>query len=92
MVPVVGIDHASTSAFATEAYTPSPGPSISVPVSELELTTMPKQLDSAIGRRLEAPPSVGDHVVHPIVIADYWSFSTCLWPPVVRYRPCCLMP
>ena len=53
MGPVVGADHAPTTAFATEAYTLSPGPLISVPV--------PKQLGSASGRGLETPPTVSDH-------------------------------
>ena len=89
MAPVVSVDHAPTTAFAREAYTLPPGPPISVPaVSELELISVSKQLDSASGRGLETPSTVGDHVVHTIVIANYWSFSTCLWPPVA----CCPMP
>ena len=73
MVPVVGADYASTTAFATEAYTLSPGPPTSVLV--------PKQLGSASGQGLEIPPTVSDHAVLTIVVANYWSFSTCLWSP-----------
>jgi len=47
MVPVVGVDHAPTTAFASEAYTPSP--TISAPVSGS------KQLGSASGQGLETP-------------------------------------
>ena len=78
MVPVVGVGHAPTTAFATEAYTLSP---ISAPV-----------LGPASGRGLETPPTVSDHVVLTIVIANYWPFSNCLWPPIVRYRPRSPMP
>ena len=87
MVPVVGVDHAPTTVFATEL---SPGSPISLPVSGL----IPVQLDSASGRRLDidTPPAVSDHTVHTIIVADYWSFSTCLWPPIDRYCPHCLMP
>ena len=88
MVPVVGVDHAPTTAFATEAYTPSPGPPISVPVSG----SISMQLGSASGQGLETPPTVSDHAVHTIVVANYWSFSTCLCPLVDRYHPHCLMP
>ena len=87
MVPVVGVDHSPTTPFATEAYTPSLGPPISVPVSGL--TPMPKQLGSAVGRGLETPPIVSDHAVFTIVVANYWTF---LRPPLVRYRPHFLMP
>ena len=78
MVPVVGVDHASTTAFTMEANT--------VPVSGL--IPVPKQLDSAGSRGLEIPPTVNYHAVLTIVVADYWSLSTCL----VYYRPHCLMP
>ena len=86
MVPVVGVDHAPTAAFATETCTLSPG---SVPVS----ASMPvsEQLGSASGRDLETPPTVSDHAVLTIVVANYWSFSKCLWPLIVHY-PHCLMP
>jgi hypothetical protein len=73
MVPVVDVDHAPTSAFATEACTLSPGPQISVPV--------PKQLGSASGQGLETLLTVSDFAVLTIVAANYWSFRTCLWPP-----------
>jgi hypothetical protein len=68
MVPVVGVDHAPT-AFATEAYTLSPGPSISVPISG----SIPalKQLGSASSLELETPSTVSDHAVHMIVVANY---------------------
>jgi hypothetical protein len=71
MVPVVDVDHAPTTVFATEAYTQSLGPSISVPVSGLIL--VPKQLGSASGGGLETSPTVGDHAVPMIVVANYWS-------------------
>ena len=89
MVPVVGVDHAPTTAFATEAYTLPPGPSISVPVSG----SIPvlKQVGSASGQGLETPPTVSDPAVHAIV-ANYWSFSTYLWLPIDHYRPRCLTP
>ena len=85
MVPVVGVDHAFTTVFATEL---SPASPILLPVSGL----IPAQLDSASGRGLETPPTVSDHTVHTIVVADYWSFSTCLWLPIDHYCPRCLMP
>ena len=90
MVPMVGVDHAPTTAFATEAYTLPPGPSVSVPVSG----SMPvlKQLGSASGRGLETPPTVSDPAVHTIVVANYWSFSACLWPPIDHYHHRCLTP
>ena len=75
MVPVVGVDYAPTSAFATEAYTPPPGPPFSVPVSEL--IPVPNQLGSASGRGLENPPAVSDRAVLMIVVAKYWSFRIC---------------
>ena len=62
MVPVVGVDHAPATAFATEAYRLSPGAPISVP--------LPKQLGSASGRGLETPPTVSDHAVLTIVVAN----------------------
>ena len=66
MVPVVGVDHAPTAAFATEAYTPSQDPSLSVSVSGS------KQLSSASGRKLESPPTVSVLAVLTIalLIAD----------------------
>ena len=87
MVPVVGIDHVPTTAFATEL---SPGSPISLPASGL--IPVSKQLDSASGRGLETPPTVSDHTVHTIIVADYWSFSIYLWPPIDCYYPHCLMP
>ena len=62
MVPVLGVDHAPTTAFAAEAPTLSPGPPISVPV--------PKQLGSPSGQGLETPPTVSDHAVLTIVVAN----------------------
>ena len=82
MVPVAGVDHAFTTVFATEAYTLSPGSPISGS----------KQLGSTSGGGLGAPSTVSDHAVLTIVIANYWSFSTCLWPLIVRYCLCCPMP
>ena len=88
MVPVAGVDPPTT-AFATEAYTPTAGPSISVPV--------PKQLGSASDRGLEIQLTVSDYVMLTIVVANYWSFSICLWPLIVHYRlrrpmPYCMYP
>jgi hypothetical protein len=76
---VVGIDHTPTPALAMEAYSLSPGTPFSVPV--------PKQLGSASDLGLETPLKVSDHPVLMIVVANYWSFSTCLWPPIVHYCP-----
>jgi hypothetical protein len=60
MVPVVGVDHAPTTAFATEAYTLlSPGPPTSVPDSGL--IPVHKQPGSASGQGFETPPTVSDH-------------------------------
>ena len=87
MVPVVGVDHTPTTEFAAEACTLSSGPPISVPV-----LPVPKQLGSASGRGLESPPAVSDHAMLMIIIANYWSFSTCLWPPIVHYHPHYPMP
>ena len=81
MVPVVGVDHAPTTAFAAEAYTPSLNPPI-----------VPEQLGSASGGELEIQPTVSDHAILTIVVANYWSFSTCLWPLIVHCRPRCLIP
>ena len=75
MVPVVGVDHAPTTAFTTEAYALSQHPLISVPVSGP--TLVPKQLGPTGGRGLETLPTVSDHAVLTIVIADYWLFSIC---------------
>ena len=83
MVPTVGVDHAPIAAFGTEAYTLSPGPSVTVPV--------PEQFGSASGPGLETQPTVSDYNVLMIVVANYWSISICP-PPMVHYRPCCLMP
>ena len=79
MVPVVGVDHTLT----TEAYTLSPGPPFSVPVSGLLSVPGP-----ASGRGLETPPTVSDHAVLTIIVANYWSFSTCLWPLVHQCPHC----
>ena len=70
MVPVVGVDHAATTAFTTEAHSLSPVPPIR-PVSGF--ICVPKQLDSAGGRGLETPPTVSDHAdaALTIVIANY---------------------
>jgi hypothetical protein len=87
MVPVVGVDHAPTIAFATEV---SPGPIISVSRS-IPVPTG-KQLGSANSPGLGISPTVSDHAVLTIVVANYWLFSTCLWPPIVHYRPRCPMP
>jgi hypothetical protein len=64
MVPLIGVDHVPTPAFATEAYTLSPGSPVTVPA--------PKQHGSASGRRLETQPTVSDHAVLTIVVTDYW--------------------
>ena len=86
MVPasVFGVDHAPTMAFTTEAYTLSSGPPISVPVSR-SIAPVPKRLGSDIGAVLE---TVSDNAVLTIVVANYWSFSTRLWP-IVHLRPRC---
>ena len=60
MVPVIGVDHAPTTAFATEAYTCLPS---SVPA--------PNQLGSASVRGLEAPSMVSYHAMLTIVVANY---------------------
>jgi hypothetical protein len=95
MVPDVGVDHAPITVFATEAYTPtmtpSPGLPISVPVSGS--IPVPEQLSAGDRElELETPPTVSVHAVLTIVIANYWSFSTCLWPPIVHFHPRCPMP
>ena len=59
MIPVVGVDHAPSTVFATEAYTPSPSPPVSMPISG----SIPVQLGSASDRGLETPPTVSDHAV-----------------------------
>ena len=61
---MAGVDHAPTTAFATEACTLSPGRPISVPVSG----SIPVQLGSASGQGLEIPPTVSDHAVYIIVV------------------------
>jgi hypothetical protein len=84
VVPTVG---APTTAFATEAYTLSPDPTISVPV--------PNQLGSstsASGRGLETPPMVSDRAALTIVVPNYWSFSISLRSAVVHYRPLLFIP
>jgi hypothetical protein len=57
--PVVGVDHAPTTTFATEAL--SPGPPTSVPV--LGSIPVPEQFGSASGGGLETPPTVSDHAM-----------------------------
>ena len=77
MVPasVSGVDHAPTMAFTTEAYTMSPGPPISVPVSR-SIVPVPKQLGSALGSAsgavLETPLTltVSDNAVLMIAVAN----------------------
>jgi hypothetical protein len=86
MVPVVGVDHAPTTAFATEACTLSPDPPISVPASGSLLVHKQLQVGSATGRG-ETPPSVSDNAVLTIVVTNYRSFSTRLWSPIVHYHP-----
>ena len=73
MVPVVGVDHAPTTAFASEAYTLFSGPPISMLVSGSIPVT--KQLGSASGRGLETPPTVSDHAMLTIVVVNYLSFA-----------------
>ena len=63
MFPVVGVDRAPTTPFATEAYTLSLGPPIWVPV--------PKQLGSAIGQGLETQHTVSDYAMLMNVVANY---------------------
>ena len=88
-VPVVRVDHATAPGmFSTKPYSLSPGPTISLPVSRS--IPVPKQLGSASGG--ETRPTVSDHAVLTIVVVNYWSFSTCIWPPIVRYCPRCLIP
>ena len=86
MVPVVSVDHVPTPAFATETCTLSPG---LVPVSGS--ISVSKQLGSTSSRGLETPLTVSDHVVLTIVVANYWSFTRHLWPPIVHYHPRCPM-
>ena len=62
---MVGVDHAPTTSFATEAYTLSSDPSFSVLVSGSIPAT-----GSASGRGLETPPTVSDHAVPTIVVAN----------------------
>ena len=63
MVPVIGVDHAPTTAFAAEAFTLSPSLPTSVPV--------PNQLGSASVLGLETPSTVSNHAVLTIVVANY---------------------
>ena len=76
MVPVVDVDHAPTAAIATEECTLSLSPPISMPVPGS--IVVPERLGSASGRGLETPPTVSDHAVHMIVVANCWSLRTCL--------------
>ena len=64
-----------------------PGLPILVPVSPV-----PTQLGSASGGGLETRPTVSGYAVLTIVVANYWSFSTCIRPPIVHYCPRGLMP
>jgi hypothetical protein len=73
IVSVHGIDNAPTTVFATEAYTESPGSPMPVP--------SPKQFGSASDQGLETSSTVSDNAMLTIVISNYWSFSTYLWPP-----------
>jgi hypothetical protein len=72
MVPVVGVDHAPTTAFAAEAFT-SLVPPISVPVREqlgFEASSF------ANDQGLENQPMVSDHAaVLTIVVANCWSLQ-----------------
>jgi len=54
-IPVVNVDDAPTTTFATEATSSTPGPSIRVPGSGL--ISEPKQLGSASGQGLKTPPT-----------------------------------
>ena len=63
MVSVVGVDHAPTTGFATEAYTLSPGIPISV-----------QELGSVSDRGLETLSTVSDHPVLTIVVANWHMF------------------
>ena len=90
MVPAVDVDHATTTAFAAEVYrcdtlshTLSSGP----PTSVLEH----EQLGFGSDQGLENQSTVSGHAVLTIVVAN-WSFSTCLWPPIIPCRPRCPMP
>ena len=65
MDPMVVVDHAPTTSFASEACTLSPDPSFSVLVSG----SIPAP-GSASGRGLETPPTVSDHAVATIVVAN----------------------
>ena len=66
MIPVVGVDHAPTTAFASEVHTPSQDALISQPVSGS--IAVPKQLGTTSDRRLETPSTVSDHAVLLIVV------------------------
>ena len=66
---MVGVDHAPTTAFATEVYTLSQDPSNSVPVSGL--VPVIKQFGSASDRGLETLPTVSVHAMITIVVANY---------------------
>ena len=65
MVPEVLVDHSPTPAFTTESYTLSSGSPI------LVLIPVAKQLGPASGGGLETPPTVSDHSMLTIVIANY---------------------
>ena len=73
MVPVVGVDHAPST---SEPYTLSPGPPFSVPVSGLIPVPGP-----ASGRGLvETPPTVSDHAVLTIIVANYCHLAHAFGP------------
>ena len=63
MVPVIGVDHAPTTAFAMKAYTPPPGLPTSLPMSN--------QLASASGQGLETQSTVSNYAMLMIVVANY---------------------
>ena len=86
----IGVDDAPASAFAMEVYTMSPRPSTAVPISGL--IPVPKQLGSTSSGGLETPPAVSDYTMLTIVVANYWSFSNCIWLPIVQYQPHFPMP
>ena len=73
MVPVVGVDHVPTTAFAMEAYVPTTGPTTSVPLSGL--IPVHKEPGSAASQGLETLPTVSECAMLAIVIAHYWSLA-----------------
>ena len=77
-VPVVLVDHAPA------PVSLFPGLPNSVPVSGSIPMPGPKQLGSASGGGLETRRTVSGHAVLAIIVADYWSFSTCIQSPIVH--------